>query len=184
MISQRGIMEAPNVIGDWQDYQSDEWAGLRVRVHTLTRGVPPQGRRDEAKGLTYVSFQVTFENRRSTHLSIDLCEHPRHFDVRVGRDGHGAFVDEYGSSDIRGFNLYPQRRATATIYAAAPPAQLRQLDIQISPEVDGEQAFGYVWVGGLGIHEGSTGRNSRASAADSGMAREVERFLEETAPGS
>nr|WP_069741265.1 hypothetical protein [Streptomyces sp. EN23] len=149
-------MEAPNVVGDWQDYQSDEWAGLRVRVHTLTRGVPPQGRRDEAKGLAYVSFQVTFENRRSTHLSIDLCDHPRHFDVRVGRDGHGAFVDEYGSSDIRGFNLYPQRRATATIYAATPPAQLR----------------------------GSTGRNSRASAADSGMAREVERFLEETAPGS
>ncbi|WP_406142874.1 hypothetical protein [Streptomyces anulatus] len=127
---------------------------------------------------------MTFENRRSTQLSIDLCGHPRHSDVRVGRDGHGAFVDEYGSSDIRGFNLYPQRRATATVYAASTPAQLRQLDIQFSPQVDGEQAFAYLWVGGLGIHEGSTGRNSLASGADSGMAREVERFLEETAPGS
>jgi hypothetical protein len=49
-------MEAPNVIGDWQDCQSEERVGLRVRVHTLTRGVPPQGRRDEAKGLMYIPF--------------------------------------------------------------------------------------------------------------------------------
>ncbi|MFF2025089.1 hypothetical protein ACFVW2_25195 [Streptomyces sp. NPDC058171] len=176
-------MEAPNVIGDWQDYQSDDWAGLRVRVHSLKKGVPARGRRDEAKGLTYISFQVTFENRGSTYFPLDLYDHPRHFEVRTGRDGHGAFVDEYGSSGIQGFNLYPQRRATATIYAAAPTAQLKKLDIQVSPEIDGTEAFGYVWVGGLGIHEGSTGVNSRASTAESGVAREVERFLEGTAPG-
>lgn len=94
---------------------------LRVRVAHPHEGSASTGSWGEAKGLTYVSSQVTFENRRSTQLSIDLCGHPRHSDVRVGRDGHGAFVDEYGSSDIRGFNLYPQRRATATVYAASSP---------------------------------------------------------------
>lgn len=174
-------MDVPNVIGDWQEYQSGEWAGLRVRVHSLTKAVPPCGRDDRAKGLTYVSVQVTFENRGSEYYGIDMRSHPYHYDVRVGRDGHGAFVDETGSDHIRNFNLYPQRRVTATLYFAAPAAKLKRLDIQISPSVDGESAFGYIWVGGLGVHEGSTRLGSRPSTAEPSVANEVERFLKEKA---
>ncbi|MFE2928084.1 hypothetical protein [Streptomyces goshikiensis] len=173
-------MNVPNVVGDWQEYQSKEWAGLRVRVHSLKKAVPPRGRDQAAKGLTYVSFQVTFENRGSEYFSISLSSHPYHYEVRVGAGGHGAFIDEGGSDRIRDFNLYPQRRVTATLYLAAPPTQLKQLDIQISPYIDGESSFGYVWVGGLGVHEGSTHLGSRASTAEPGVANEVERFLKAT----
>ncbi|WP_308296751.1 hypothetical protein [Streptomyces sp. ISL-44] len=174
-------MDVPNVVGDWQEYQSKEWAGLRVRVHSLMKAVPPRGRDQAAKGLTYVSFQVTFENRGSEYFSIGLSSHPYHYEVRVGPDGHSAFIDESGSDRIRDFNLYPQRRVTATLYLAAPPTKLKQLDIQVSPYIDGESSFGYVWVGGLGVHEGSTRLGSRASTAEPGVANEVERFLKATA---
>ncbi|MBJ3809884.1 hypothetical protein [Streptomyces flavofungini] len=174
------MMDIPNVVGDWQEYQSEEWAGLRVRVHHLRRATPQRGRDEDAKGLTYVAFDVTLDNRGSTYFSIDLHDHPRHYDVRVGRDGHGAFVDEFGGAVIRDFNLYPQRRVTATLYAAAPASKLKQLDIQISPAVDDEPAFGYVWSGGLGVHEGSTRTDGRASSAKTGVASEVERFLQDS----
>jgi hypothetical protein len=36
-------MDIPNVIGDWQEYQSDELTGLRVRVHSLQKAVPQRG---------------------------------------------------------------------------------------------------------------------------------------------
>ncbi|WP_239105911.1 hypothetical protein [Streptomyces rubrogriseus] len=170
-------MDVPNVIGDWQEYQSDELAGLRVRVHRLKKATPSRGRDDDAKGLTYVSFQVTFENRGSEYYSIDLSEHPEHFEVRAGRDGHEAFVDVYGSSRIKKYNLYPQRRVTAVVYAAATPAMLKQIDIQIAPEIDEDAVFGYHWVGGLGVHEGSTRTTSRASTAKPSVANEVDQFL-------
>ncbi|OEJ42364.1 hypothetical protein AR457_22240 [Streptomyces agglomeratus] len=173
-------MDVPNVVGDWQEYQSEEWAGLRIRVHGLKKAVPARGRHDDAKGLTYVSFQVTFENRASTFFSVDLHGHPEHYDVRVGRNGNGAFVDEYAADGIRDFNLYPQRRVTATLYVAAPAPKLKQLDIQISPKIDEEPSFGYVWVGALGVHEGSTSAGPRTSTAKSGVASEVERFLKGT----
>ncbi|MFD5445966.1 hypothetical protein [Streptomyces tendae] len=175
-------MDVPNVIGDWQDYQSEEFAGLRVRVHSLTKAVPRRGRDDDAKGLTYVTFQVTFENRGVEHYNIELRDHPKHVDVRVGRDGHAAFFDEYGSARIRDYNLYPQRRATAVLYAAAPAAKLKQIDIQISPTIDGQDAFGYLWVGGLGVHEGSTRASARASTAKPSVANQVEDFLRGAAP--
>ncbi|MFK4148896.1 hypothetical protein [Streptomyces sp. NPDC004065] len=174
-------MDVPNVVGDWQEYQSEEFAGLRVRVHGLKKDKPRRGRDEEAKGLTYVSFQVTFENRGSEYLGIDLHRHPDHYDVRVGRNGHAAFVDRHGSDLIEDFNLYPQRRVTATVYIAAPAARLQQLDIQISPNIDDQPAFGYVWVGGLGVHEGSTRLGSRPSTAKPSVANEVERFLKEAA---
>ncbi|MFG2276841.1 hypothetical protein ACGFNY_44675 [Streptomyces chartreusis] len=171
----------PNVIGDWQEYQSDELAGLRVRVHGLQKAVPPRGRDEDAKGLTYVSFQVTYENRGTEHYGIDLSQHPEHVDVRVGRDGHAAFVDIYGSQRIRGYNLYPQRRVTAVIYAAAPAGKLKQIDSQISPEIDDEATFGYLWVGGLGVHEGSTRASNQASTAKPSVVNQVEQFLKGTA---
>ncbi|MGX1882660.1 hypothetical protein [Streptomyces sp. NPDC055287] len=151
-----------------------------MRVHGLKKAVPPRGRHDGAKGLTYVSFHVTFENRGATFFSIDLNSHPDHYEVRVGRDGHGAFVDEYGADSIRDFNLYPQRRVTATLYVAASAAKLKQMSIQIGPKIDEEPSFGYVWVGGLGVHEGSTSAGSRTSTARSGVASEVERFLQDS----
>ncbi|EMF00466.1 hypothetical protein H340_11055 [Streptomyces mobaraensis NBRC 13819 = DSM 40847] len=132
--------------------------------------------------MSYVSFLVTFENRGTEYFTIDLYSGLRHFDVRVGRDGHGAFIDEYGSDVIRGFNLYPQRRVTATLYVAATAAKLKQLDIQVSPDIDGDPAFGYVWVGGLGVHEGSTRLGRRASTAQPSVANEVEQFLKQSAP--
>ncbi|MGW3147814.1 hypothetical protein ACWDG1_24720 [Streptomyces sp. NPDC001177] len=176
-----GGMDVPNVIGDWQEYQSEEWAGLRVRVHGLKKAEPPRGRDDAAKGLKYVSFRVTFENRGGEHFEIDLHSHPHHFDVRVGRDGRGAFVDRYSADPIHGFNLYPQRRVTATLYIAATAAELKRLDIQVSAGIDGESSFGYVWVGGLGVHEGSTGLGPRASNAKPSVASEVEQFLKQVA---
>ncbi|GGX19925.1 hypothetical protein [Streptomyces chryseus] len=174
-------MDVPNVVGDWQEYRSEEWAGLRVRVHGLRRAVPPRGRHDDAKGMTYVRFHVTFENRGATFFSIDFHSHPEHYEVRVGREGHGAFVDEYAADRIRDFTLYPQRRVTATLYAAAPAARLKDLSIQVGPKIDEEPSFGYVWVGGLGVHEGSTGAGPRTSTARSGVASEVERFLQDSA---
>ncbi|MFF8882080.1 hypothetical protein [Streptomyces flaveolus] len=176
-------MDIPNVIGDWQEYQSEEWAGLRVRVHNLKKATPPCGRDDDAKGLIYVSFQVTFENRGKEFYNIDLRRYPGDFQVRVGSDGHAAFVDRYGSDLIEDYNLYPPRRATAVIYAAATPARLKQIDIQISPDIDGQTAFGYHWVGGLGIHEGSTRASARASTAKPSVANQVEQFLKDAAPG-
>ncbi|MER6853747.1 hypothetical protein AB0A81_39640 [Streptomyces flaveolus] len=176
-------MDIPNVIGDWQEYQSEEWAGLRVRVHSLKKDTPSRGRRDEARGLTYVSFQVTFENRGKEFYNIDMRRHPGDFQVRVGADGHAAFFDEYASKLIVDYNLYPPRRATAVIYVAATPARLKQIDIQISPDIDDQAAFGYHWVGGLGIHEGSTRAGARASTAKPSVVNQVEQFLKDTAPG-
>jgi hypothetical protein len=91
-------MHQPNVIGDWQEYD-EELTGLRVRVHGLKKGdVPPRGRDSDAKGLTYVSFQVTVENRAQEYFTIELER--RHIDVRVGRDGHAAFLD-YNSKQLK-----------------------------------------------------------------------------------
>ncbi|MER7764532.1 hypothetical protein [Streptomyces sp. NPDC097619] len=176
-------MDVPNVFGDWQEYQSQEWAGLRVRVHGLRKAVPSRGRHRDARGLTYLGFHVTFENRGAGHFEIELTSHPYHYNVRVGRDGHGPFVDEQGADRIDGFNLYPQRRVTATLYVAAPSARLAQVDVQVSPSIGGETAFGYVWVGGLGVHEGPARPGARSSAVKPSVAGEVERFLKERASG-
>ncbi|MFH8657990.1 hypothetical protein [Streptomyces afghaniensis] len=175
-------MDVPNVIGDWQEYQSGALAGLRVRVHNLKKATPRQGRDDKAKGLTYVSFEVTYENRGTKHHEIDLDRRPQHVDVRVGRDGHAAFIDIHSSDVIEEYNLFPQRRVTAVIYAAASAAKLKQIDIQISPSIDDDPTFGYHWVGGLGVHEGSTRAGSRASTAKPSVANQVEQFLKGTAP--
>ncbi|MFD8542156.1 hypothetical protein [Streptomyces rubrogriseus] len=146
-------------------------------MHHLKKATAPRGRADDAKGLTYVSFQVTFENRGCEYYSIDPDEYPEYFEVRAGRDGHQAFVDVYGSSRTKKYNLSPQHRVTAVVYAAATPAMLKQLDIQIALEIDEDAVFGYHWVGGLGVHEGSTRPASRALTAKPSVANEVEQFL-------
>ncbi|MFG2947543.1 hypothetical protein [Streptomyces adustus] len=166
----------PNVLGDWQEYDED-FTGLRVRVYSFKKGdVPKGGRDDDAKGLTYFSFQVTVENRAEEYFDLRLY----HDDVqiRAGKDGHGTFLDRYGSAWIRNFRLYPLRRASATIYAAAPASHLKAIDIQITMRVDDEDTDPYVWVGSDGIPE-STGRTSVKKTRGKGIADEVSKFLEQ-----
>lgn len=45
-------------------------------MHDLKKAKPSRGRDDDAKGLTYVSFQVTFENRGSEYYGIELPRPP------------------------------------------------------------------------------------------------------------
>ncbi|MFD5423161.1 hypothetical protein ACFWJT_34735 [Streptomyces sp. NPDC127069] len=175
-------MDVPNVIGDWQEYQSAQWSGLRVRVHSLAKNEPRRGRSHEAKGLTYARFHVTFENRGNRSRNIKLTTHPYHYDARVGPDGHAAFIDTTASETIRDYTLYPQRRVTATLYIAATTARLKQLDIQISPDIDDDSAFGYIWTGGLGIHEASTRPTRRPSTATPSLAGEIENYLKTNPP--
>ncbi|MER6651302.1 hypothetical protein ABT248_12245 [Streptomyces sp. NPDC000971] len=165
----------PNVIGDWQEYD-ESFTGLRIRVHSLKKGVvPARGRNDDAKGLTYFSVQVTVENRAEEYFDLRLSDDEAQ--VRAGKDGHSAFLDEYGSSWIENFRLYPLRRATATIYAAAPAGHLKTLDIQIAMRVDDERTSPYVWVGSDGVPE-STGRPTvKKARGKESIADEASKFL-------
>ncbi|MGW6145895.1 hypothetical protein ACWFR4_49200, partial [Streptomyces sp. NPDC055140] len=93
-------MHRPNVIGDWREYE-DDYAGIRVRVHSFKKGdVPPNSRDSDAKGLTYFSFRVTVENRAEEWFLIELSQ--GNLDVRAGKDGEGAF-DDHRSKEIEGF---------------------------------------------------------------------------------
>ncbi|MFB7576361.1 hypothetical protein [Streptomyces sp. NPDC056165] len=166
----------PNVIGDWQEYDED-FTGLRVRVHSFEKGdVPRRGRDDEAKGLTYFSFQVTVENRAEEYFDLRLYRNE--VQIRAGKDGHSAFLDVYGSVWIEDFRLYPLRRASATIYAAALASHLKTLDIQIAMRVDHEDTDPYVWLGSDGVPE-STGRTAAKKTSGKGIADEVSKFLEQ-----
>ncbi|WP_250293254.1 hypothetical protein [Streptomyces atroolivaceus] len=168
----------PNVIGDWQEYD-EAFTGLRVRVHGLMKGNIPsaRGRDDKAKGLTYFSVQITVENRAEEYFDLRLSN--REAQVRAGKDGHSAFLDEYGSAWIENFRVYPLRRATATLYAAAPASHLKTLDIQIAMRVDDERTAPYVWVGSDGVPE-STGRNTvKMARGKESIADEASKFLEE-----
>ncbi|MFI9248163.1 hypothetical protein ACIGXF_37665 [Streptomyces sp. NPDC053086] len=166
----------PNVLGDWQEYDED-FTGLRVRVHSFKKGdVPKRGRDDDAKGLTYFSFQVTVENRAEEYFDVRLCDNE--VQIRAGKDRHSAFLDEYGSAWIRNFRLYPLRRASATIFAAAPANHLKTIDIQIAMQFDNGGTDPYVWVGSDGIPE-STGRATVKKTRGKGIADEVSKFLEQ-----
>ncbi|MEV5269421.1 hypothetical protein, partial [Streptomyces werraensis] len=120
-------MYEPNVVGDWQEY--DEHAGLRVRVHRLEAGDPPRGRDDAAEGLSYFRVRVTVENRGERPVCIHLED--GQIDVRTGPDGESAFIDWRNSQFIEGFDVFPLRRATAVLYAAALEASLAQVDVQV-----------------------------------------------------
>ncbi|MFJ8860240.1 hypothetical protein ACIRD8_17605 [Streptomyces sp. NPDC102451] len=166
----------PNVIGDWHEYD-EGFTGLRIRVHSLKKGVvPARGRDDDAKGLTYFSVQVTVENRAEEYFDLRLSDDEAQ--IRAGKDGHSVFLDEYGSAWIKDFRLYPLRRATATIYAAAPASHLKTLDIQIAMRVDDERTSPYVWVGSDGVPE-STGRTTvKKARGKASIADEASKFLE------
>ncbi len=168
-------MYEPNVVGDWHEY--DEHAGLRVRVHRLEAAEPPRGRDDAAEGLTYFRLRVTVENRGDRHLGIHLED--GQIDVRIGGDGEAAFIDWRNSQFIEGFDVYPLRRATAVLYAAGPEASLSQIDIQIQLRVEEEWSDRRLWVGGLGLEEGSVCAHS--GAARDGLAHQVSNFLRDQA---
>ncbi|MFI5977630.1 hypothetical protein [Streptomyces sp. NPDC051452] len=175
-------MYEPNVVGDWHEY--DEHAGLRVRVHRLEAAEPPRGRDDAADGLTYFSVRVTVENRGVRHYGIHLEDGQA--DVRVGPDGEGAFIDWRSSQFIEGFDVYPLRRATAVLYAAAPEAALTQVDVQVQLRVEEEWTERRLWAGGIGIGivEG-TAPAAPTGTGQSGLAHQVSAFLkDQTEPGT
>ncbi|MGW7524257.1 hypothetical protein [Streptomyces sp. NPDC054783] len=173
-------MYEPNVVGDWQEY--DEHAGLRVRVHRLEAAEPPRGRDDAAVGLTYFTVRVTVENRGAQPYSIHLED--GQIDVRVGPDGEGAFIDWRNSQFIEGFDVYPLRRATVVLYAAAPEAALTHVDVQVQLRVEDEWADRRLWTGGIGVLEATTAA-APASAGQHSLAHQVSAFLkDQTEPGT
>ncbi|KUN77663.1 hypothetical protein AQJ66_33470 [Streptomyces bungoensis] len=173
-------MYEPNVVGDWQEY--DEHAGLRVRVHRLEAAEPPRGRDDAAAGLTYFSVRVTVENRGPRSYGIQLED--GQIDVRVGPDGEGAFIDWRNSQFIEGFDVYPLRRATAVLFAAAPEAALTHVDVQVQLRVEEEWTDRRLWAGGTGVLEGGPA----AAAAGTGpgsLAHQLSTFLkDQSEPGT
>ncbi|MGV9731404.1 hypothetical protein [Streptomyces albogriseolus] len=168
-------MDEPNVVGDWQEY--DEHAGLRVRVHRLEAGDPPRGRDDAAEGLSYFRVRVTVENRGERPVCIHLED--GQIDLRTGPDGESAFIDWRNSQFIEGFDVYPLRRATAVLYAAAPEASLAQIDVQVQLRADEEWAGRRLWTGGVGVLEPPQG--ATAGAARESLAQQVSLFLQEQA---
>ncbi|MEU0754340.1 hypothetical protein [Streptomyces albogriseolus] len=168
-------MYEPNVVGDWQEY--DEHAGLRVRVHRLEAGDPPRGRDDAAEGLSYFRVRVTVENRGERPVCIHLED--GQIDLRTGPDGESAFIDWRNSQFIEGFDVYPLRRATAVLYAAAPEASLAQIDVQVQLRADEEWAGRRLWTGGVGVLESPPG--ATAGAARESLAQQVSLFLQEQA---
>ncbi|MFB7576373.1 hypothetical protein [Streptomyces sp. NPDC056165] len=117
------------------------------------------------------------ENRAEEYFDLRLSDDE--VQIRAGKDGHSAFLDWHGSAWIKNFRLYPLRRATATIYAAAPASHLKALDIQIAMRVDDETTRPYVWVGSDGVPE-STGRATvKKTRGKGGIADEISKFLEQ-----
>ncbi|MER6332700.1 hypothetical protein [Streptomyces sp. NPDC001034] len=167
-------MYEPNVVGDWQEYE--EHAGLRVRVHRLEAAEPPRGRDDAAAGLTYFSVRVTIENRGTRHFGVHLED--GQIDVRVGPDGEGAFIDWRNSQFIEGFDVYPLRRATAVLYAAAPEAALSHVDVQVQLRVDEEWTERRLWAGGTDVQEAGT-QPAPVGLGQGDLAHQVSAFLKE-----
>lgn len=174
-------MYEPNVVGDWQEY-GEEHADLRVRVHGLEKAEPPRGRDDAAEGLTYARFRVTVENRTTAYFGIHLED--GQLDIRVGTDGESAFLDWRNSQFIEGFDVYPLRRVTAVLYAAADEACLGQVDIQVQLKVDDEWTHRYLWSGGVDLREPAVGVGARPEGAGDSLAAQVTSFLKkETGQG-
>ncbi|BCL32849.1 hypothetical protein ACFFS2_12070 [Streptomyces aurantiacus] len=171
-------MYEPNVVGDWQEYD-DEHAGLRVRVHGLEKAEPPRGRDDAAEGLVYFRFRVTVENRTTDSFGIHLED--GQIDIRVGGDGESAFLDWRNSQFIEGFDVYPLRRVTSVLYAAAPEGCLPLVDIQVQLKVDDEWTGRYLWSGGIGPHDASVPVGARPDSAMDSLAAQVISFLEREA---
>ncbi|MER6125505.1 hypothetical protein ABT173_23325 [Streptomyces sp. NPDC001795] len=164
----------PNVIGDWQEC-ADEHAGLRVRVHGLEKAEPPRGRDEAAEGLIYFRFRVTVENRTAEPVDIHLED--GQLDIRIGPDGESAFLDWRNSQFIEGFDLYPLRRATAVLYAAAPESCLHLVDIQVQLKADDEWADRYLWSGDMTMPDGLPGAGGRPDGGSESLAGQISTFL-------
>lgn len=171
-------MREPNVIGDWQEC-ADEHAGLRVRVHGLEKADPPRGRDEAADGLTYFRFRVTVENRMTDPIGIHLED--GQLDIRIGPDGESAFLDWRNSQFIEGFDLYPLRRATAVLYAAALESSLNVVDIQVQLKADDDWADRYMWSGDMTAPDGAPGSGVRAEGALESLDLQIATFLREQA---
>ncbi|GAA2260621.1 hypothetical protein GCM10010145_31590 [Streptomyces ruber] len=166
-------MRVPNVIGDWQECE-EAHAGLRVRVHGVERAEPPRGRDEAAEGLVYFRFRVTVENRTGAVHGVHLED--GQIDVRAGDDGEGALLDWRNSQFVEGFDLYPLRRVTAVVYAAAADAGLGRLDIQVQPRTDDDWGRRYLWAGAVDAPAGAWGPGGGDTAGE-GLAGQISRFL-------
>jgi hypothetical protein len=145
----------------------------------LEKAEPPRGRDDAAEGLTYFRFRVTVENRTTEHFGIHLED--GQLDIRIGTDGESAFLDWRNSQFIEGFDVYPLRRVTAVLYAAAVDSSLLLVDIQVQLKVDDEWTDRYLWSGGIGPHEPAVGVGARPDTAMDSLAAQVISFLEKEA---
>jgi hypothetical protein len=125
---------------------------------------------------------VTVENRGARHYGIHLED--GQIDVRVGPDGEAAFMDWRNSQFIEGFDVYPLRRATAVLYAAAPEAALTHVDVQVQLRVEEEWTDRRLWAGGIGVQEAPAAA-APAGSHQGGLAHQVSAFLrDQTEPGS
>nr|WP_206439941.1 hypothetical protein [Streptomyces scabichelini] len=155
---------------------------MRVRVHGLEKAEPPRGRDDAAEGLTYFRFRVTVENRTTDYFGIHLED--GQLDVRAGADGESAFLDWRNSQFIEGFDVYPLRRVTAVLYAAADETRVPQVDVQVQLKVDDEWTHRYLWSGGIDLREPAVGVGARPDGPKDSLAAQVTSFLrKEEGPG-
>ncbi|KPI05174.1 hypothetical protein OK074_0312 [Actinobacteria bacterium OK074] len=176
-------MREPNVIGDWQEYEED-CVGLRIRVHGLEKAEPPRGRDEAAEGLSYFRFRVTVENRSGDVVGIHLED--GQLDVRTGTEGEAVLLDWRNSQFIEGYDLYPLRRATAVLYAAAVEDTLSRVDIQVQLKADEDWTDRHLWAGDLTLAapaepagETAAAAARPAAAADTGdnLACQISNFL-------
>ncbi len=158
---------------------------MPVCVFASTAWSRPSRRADATTpppGLTYFSVRVTVENRGARPYGIHLED--GQIDVRVGPDGEGAFIDWRNSQFIEGFDVYPLRRATAVLYAAAPEAALTHVDVRVQLRVDDEWTGRRLWAGGIGVL-GSTPATAPTGTGQGSLAHQVSAFLRDQAePGS
>ena len=98
----------------------------------------------------------------------------------MGPDGESAFLDWRNSHFIEGFDLYPLRRATAVLYAAADTS-LTRMDIQIQLKADDEWTDRYLWSGDMSLPAGLAESGVRCDAAVESLTGQVSTFLREEA---
>jgi hypothetical protein len=120
---------------------------------------------------------VTVENRGGAPVGVHLED--GQLDVRTGADGESALLDWRNSQFIEGYDIYPLRRATAVLYAAAADASLHRVDIQVHVRMDEEWTERHLWSADLtlpaGMAEPAAAARAEAGAAD--LAGQVSNYL-------
>ena len=120
---------------------------------------------------------MTVENRGPAPVGVHLED--GQLDVRTGADGESALLDWRNSQFIEGYDVYPLRRATAVLYAAAADASLHRVDIQVHVRMDEEWTERHLWSADLTLPavmaDSATAARAGADAAD--LAGQVSNYL-------